>query len=209
MPINCKCSYGLLEPRLIEYLKRKYNNNPSCVPLEKIYSITSGDMATINTFFKKHSFGCVSNDLIKPVNFIDIDASKDFMTDKIKKDLKENYLVHPAKAPYNYRLHYASLPEMRCSSENEKEVPLENEKNIDDYKKFVSKGLRDFTKPLNECVYSDVGKSQDGKRKTYGFMNPVDHYYYYINKDIQKPEHIILPFPRGGFLTRSLNHQYK
>jgi hypothetical protein len=43
--------------------------------------------------------------------------------------------------------------------------------------------------------------------KSYGFKNPVEHHFDYITHDIQTPNHTVMPFPRGGFSTREMNHQ--
>lgn len=45
------------------------------------------------------------------------------------------------------------------------------------------------------------------KAKTHGYINPHEHYFDYISPDIQDPEHVVLPFPRGGFNTRLQNKQ--
>ncbi len=38
--------------------------------------------------------------------------------------------------------------------------------------------------------------------KTYGFRNPQEHYFDYISGEIQEPDHVVLPFERGGISTR-------
>lgn len=43
--------------------------------------------------------------------------------------------------------------------------------------------------------------------KSYGYRNPSEHYYQYIDDDIQDPDHVVLPFPRGGIPTRLENTQ--
>lgn len=39
-------------------------------------------------------------------------------------------------------------------------------------------------------------------KKSYGFRNPVEHYYQYIDDDLQDPDHVVFPIPRGGISTR-------
>jgi hypothetical protein len=39
-------------------------------------------------------------------------------------------------------------------------------------------------------------------RKSYGFRNPSEHYYQYIDEDIQNPNNVVFPIPRGGISTR-------
>ena len=38
--------------------------------------------------------------------------------------------------------------------------------------------------------------------KSYGFRNPVEHYFQYIDDDIQNPNNVVFPIPRGGISTR-------
>jgi hypothetical protein len=44
-------------------------------------------------------------------------------------------------------------------------------------------------------------------RKSYGYENPFENQFQYISDDIQKPEHTVLPFPRGGYGTRQYNRE--
>ena len=41
--------------------------------------------------------------------------------------------------------------------------------------------------------------------KSYGFRNPAEHYYDFIDPEFQNSENTVLPFPRGGEHTRGLN----
>ena len=41
--------------------------------------------------------------------------------------------------------------------------------------------------------------------KSYGYRNPEEHYYNYIDEEIQNPDNIVLDFPRGGESTRINN----
>lgn len=47
--------------------------------------------------------------------------------------------------------------------------------------------------------------SKDTKKKSYGYSNPAEHYFDYITEDMQQPDHVVLPFPRGGSATRQTN----
>lgn len=44
--------------------------------------------------------------------------------------------------------------------------------------------------------------NKDSKKKSYGYNNPAEHYFNYISTDIQDPNHVVMPFPRGGVSTR-------
>ena len=43
--------------------------------------------------------------------------------------------------------------------------------------------------------------------KSYGFRNPEEHYYNYVDPQFQNDETSVLPFPRGGEHTRNANRQ--
>jgi hypothetical protein len=45
----------------------------------------------------------------------------------------------------------------------------------------------------------------DHTKKSYGYRNPAEHYYEYIDDDFQNPNNTDLPFPRGGESTRKDN----
>lgn len=47
------------------------------------------------------------------------------------------------------------------------------------------------------------------KSKSVGYPNPSEHYFDYISDDLQRPEHTVLPFPRGGINTRLENKTVK
>lgn len=41
--------------------------------------------------------------------------------------------------------------------------------------------------------------------KSYGYRNPEEHYFDFIDNDIQSAQHTVMPFPRGGEATRNNN----
>lgn len=45
----------------------------------------------------------------------------------------------------------------------------------------------------------------DATKKSYGYRNPAEHYYQYIDEDFQNPDNSDLPFARGGESTRRSN----
>ena len=44
-------------------------------------------------------------------------------------------------------------------------------------------------------------------RHTFVQSNLQEHYFDYIDEDIQTADHTVLPFPRGGTMTRDENHK--
>jgi len=57
----------------------------------------------------------------------------------------------------------------------------------------------------NFVYYAEPPKYIDQRSKSLGYINPIDHYFNYMSDEKQRPEHIVLPFPRGGYDTRHLN----
>lgn len=208
---TCNCRYNLLEHRLLEYMDKKSKKVKTCIPLEQIYSITQGDLTLIRDFINRNKINqCTTfkiNSTLKPFDDTRIPSTKDFMNNMVKKDLKEKYHVYPSTIKYNYPLHYHNLNEVSCSAEDVKHVNIDNIDDIDRYNMKVNREKPDFKVPFKYPLKKSYKHTQDCKRKTYGYDNPVEHYFYYTNRDMQVPEHVVLPFPRGGFNSRSLNHE--
>jgi hypothetical protein len=61
----------------------------------------------------------------------------------------------------------------------------------------------------NFVFYAEPPKYIDQRSKSLGYINPIDHYFNYMSDEKQSPEHIVLPFPRGGYDTRHLNKSLK
>lgn len=45
----------------------------------------------------------------------------------------------------------------------------------------------------------------DTKKKSFGYRNPSELYFDYINNDMQNPDHVVMATPRGGIMTRNDN----
>jgi hypothetical protein len=84
-----------------------------------------------------------------------------------------------------------------------------NKKNINtcDYKSmpYMGFGGNEPRNTYNETIL--LRGQPDKTSKSFGYSNPFEHYFDYISNEIQEPEHTILPFPRGGAGTRSLNRE--
>jgi hypothetical protein len=158
---------------------------------------------------KKTTFGCYSDDKIRTFDDIDLKTNDDFMKKLVEKDLSEKYHVYPPMIKYNYPLHFVNLRERDCNSEDERRISIENIEEIEQYKRKVNLGLKDTNYKIMEDTFEQVGTTQGKKRKGYGMKNPVENYFQYVNKDKQRSEHLILPFPRGGYMSRILNFDFK
>jgi len=45
------------------------------------------------------------------------------------------------------------------------------------------------------------GDVHNSKAKSHGYRNPFEHYFDYIDPELQHPDHVVLPIPRGGKLA--------
>lgn len=173
----------LLEPRLLEYIRRKKFNKQHkikpCIELEREYMITSNDKRIIKSFLKGQPINPYSTmkttkyDYMKPQYF----PSKQLLeTDERTRKFQTNY------KPPNHRLNPRIDPKMEhgvdsfnlpyvCETEKVKSMPSNN-------------------RPRN---------------RSYGYRNPVENYFTYIDRDFNNPDYSVLPFPRGGDATRNEN----
>lgn len=58
---------------------------------------------------------------------------------------------------------------------------------------------------VENCVMRGIPERTQ-KFKSVGYPNPAEHYFQYIDGDIQHPDHVVMNFPRGGDNTRLLNN---
>jgi len=62
------------------------------------------------------------------------------------------------------------------------------------------------TRDVNSgCITAGLPE-RNAKFKSLGYPSSSDHSFQYISEDIQDPKHTVLPFPRGGNLTRLENN---
>lgn len=64
-------------------------------------------------------------------------------------------------------------------------------------------GTRDVD--TDNCLIKGLPE-RDAKFKSLGYPNYSDHSFQYISEDIQDPNHVVLPFPRGGVPSRLENN---
>lgn len=56
------------------------------------------------------------------------------------------------------------------------------------------------------CLETELIRGMPSRTsKSYGFENPEEHFFQYLDEDIQQAENFVLPFPRGGESTRLKN----
>lgn len=134
---------------------------------------------------------------------------------KIKNPQHKLLYNHPPKIQYNQRQYPSQNDDSKkqvngiigdkdtYSELNRVMFDLdEDDKRIDTSGyKSVPLMCKDGLKDVNYDNYLRDANPTRG-RKSYGYPNPAEHYFTYIDDDMQKPEHTVLAFPRGGESTR-------
>lgn len=85
-------------------------------------------------------------------------------------------------------------------SNSEQDFSNKNKSNYDNQFEKSSLGEKEF----NSEKVNDYGVI-DTKKKSFGYRNPSELYFDYINNDMQNPDNVVFPIPRGGILTRNDN----
>lgn len=105
---------------------------------------------------------------------------------------------------YHNTSRYQSVPYMG-SKTGLKDISIESELRSGDMNPQY-KINNDWTRKRDNESNLKNNSFVNSKAKTVGYDNPVEHYFDYISNDIQDPNHVVLPFPRGGIDTRQDNH---
>jgi hypothetical protein len=207
----------MFDPRLLEYIeKKKYyikNNITPCMPLETEYAISSNDIIKIKRYLQKNV----------PQHPISLPG-----------ETKKKYVVYPPEIQYKSKLHYDKLEEkgnfekLNHNPKFDKIINYAVEKTqipvflSQIIHKNKSNRVYDDSAP-NECVNKIREQYHSGQqldpeimtdlmlgvpshtKKSYGFNDAFEHSFDYIDNDIQEPNHVVLPFPRGGISARLEN----
>jgi hypothetical protein len=94
-----------------------------------------------------------------------------------------------------YKMNFPS-----CSSKGKKNIDSSK------YKAMPYMGWGDQVRDI-ETENNLVRCMSDSKAKSFGHDNLFEHNFDYISDDIQNPDHVVLPFPRGGEDTRRWNKE--
>jgi hypothetical protein len=211
---------------------KKNNINP-CISLELEYNITHEDLEKIKKYYKPnnkkpfpndpnhHKFKImykqqIHNEPLKkcPYNNLQHSPITEPVINKINKykekpiflighlctdvldsnenknlNCKYNGFTIPNKIPNSNRsyTHNECVDKIKQKYKDDQFINLNNDKNMIPILLDMQLGMPQHTS------------------KSYGYDNPNEHYFDYIDEDIQDPNHIILPFPQGGFATRNNN----
>lgn len=63
-------------------------------------------------------------------------------------------------------------------------------------------------KPIGDNKRNEFGQIHKSRSKVNGYLNPFEHYFSYIDPELQHPDHVVLPIPRGGNNARFQNKNY-
>lgn len=204
----------MFDPRLKEYLDKKIyfkkNKMTPCIPLEVEYAITHDDVIKI----KKYLEGAKELPIILP-------------------DETTEFNVYPPNIYYKKKLHYDKIEKYDKYKQDKHDPHFQNVIDYVEEKTqlpiFMSsiihknKSNRTYNNNKNKCINTIREEYHSGKpldpeimndlmlgvpshtTKSYGFNDPFEHYFDYIDNDIQDPDHVVLPFPRGGISARLEN----
>lgn len=206
----------MFDPRLLEYITKKKhslkNNITPCIPLEVEYAITSDDIKKIKRYLRNDN----------PRKQVELPGE----TNK--------YSVYPPDIMYKNKLHYDKVEEkgafekMRHEpnfdpiidyTEENTQLPVflsryvhknksnrvYNDRNPNDCINKIREQYH-LDQPLDPEIMTDIMLGMPSHtRKSYGFNDSFEHSFDYIDNDIQDPDHVVLPFPRGGISARLEN----
>lgn len=82
---------------------------------------------------------------------------------------------------------------------------IKTKKNLDVNNYFYTPHSDDKLKGL----FAEPPACTNQRSRSLGFNNPIENYFAYMSDEKQQPNHIVLPFPRGGYDTRHLNKLYR
>jgi len=207
----------MFDPRLLEYIQKKQyhleNNITPCIPLEKEYGITYGDMPKIKRY---------------------LENEPDRENISLPNETTE-YPVHEPKIQYKNKLHYDTMEHSDIKhklkhdpSEKEilnylndrEEVPVflsriihKNKSNRvyedTNYPNVCVNKIREQyhnEKPLDQEILNDLQLGMPSHtKKSYGYNNSFENAFQYVDGELQNPDHVVLPFPRGGISCRMEN----
>lgn len=228
----------LSEPRIMEYLKkRKYyaeNNITPCIPLEAEYSITQSDYDRLK---KSRALLTTRNKYFPPTKYETIEPKIQYKTPlhyevPIPCDEAEHKKYRLPHNPQQKKVRDYTKRETEVPAFLSRMIEKPSSRRTYDCNPASKLNPGSCTRMPqnsnpNSCIntireqfYTNVEMDPDilsdmklgmpiRTRKTYGFDDPFEHYYDYIDGDMQLPEHVVMDFPRGGESSRLANTKQK
>lgn len=206
----------MFDPRLLEYItKKKYylkNNITPCIQLEVEYAITSDDIKKIKRYLRKDNprppVELLGETKQYPVYPPDIMYKNKLHHDKVEeKGAYEKMKHEPNFVPIiEYTEENTQLPVFLSRYIHKtKSKRVYNDKNPNDCINKIREQYHQ-NKPIDPEIMTDIMLGMPSHTsKSYGFNDSFEHSFDYIDNDIQDPDHVILPFPRGGISARLEN----
>lgn len=209
----------MIDPRLNEYLeKKKYyikNKITPAFPLEVEYAITANDIRKLKRYLQ--------NEPARPPI-------------SLPQETKQ-YPVYPPNIQYETPLHFDKMEDNGGYEKIKHDPHFDGIINyVDDNKLqpvFLSRMInqKKSNRVYDDAAYPNVcvnkireqyhsGKEMDKEiladlqlgmpthtKKSYGFDQDFGHTFQFIDEDIQDPNHVVLPFARGGISCRLENRK--
>lgn len=180
-----------MEQRLFDYISiKKYNRLHKITPKvspEKLFNITQDDITIIQSYYNKQP----TIQYKQVLHHLD----KKFL-DKAHKPNFNNLL----DTIYNFEEYPAYMIGEIISKKNKNFSVISNK-----FNKNMSPIERDMLL-RGQGSYSEYASNiPNHPKKSYGYDNPHEIYYDYIDNNMQLPEHVDMYFPRGGESTRLEN----
>lgn len=210
----------MFDPRLLEYIKKKkycmQNHITPCISLEIEYAITPDDLQKIKKYLNKEP---ARRPIIMPNETSEFPVSKP----KIQYKNKLHYDKTEEHGKYEMVDHQPSFDNVIDYANEKTQLPVflsriihKNKSNrvYDDskYNVCVNKIREEYhaNGKLDPDILTDMMLGVPSHTtKSYGFNDPFEHSFDYIDGDIQDPDHVVLPFPRGGISARLENKKQK
>jgi hypothetical protein len=205
----------MFDPRLKEYLDKKIyfikNKMTPCIPLEIEYAITSDDIKKIKRYLNNEKEKSVS--LPGETSEFDVYPPNIYYKKKLHHDKMEKH------GDYEKEKHDPHFENIIDYVEEKTQLPVflsrvvhKNKSNRvyndNNPNRCINKIREQYhsNKPLDPEIMNDLMLGVPSHTtKSYGFNDPFEHYFDYIDNDIQEPDHVVLPFPRGGISARLEN----
>lgn len=128
--------------------------------------------------------------------------------DTLKNTLIDNNILYNGTS-YGNKNNNSYNETNNIDYDNKRFIPNVNGNNKRDintsaYKRMPYMGNSEL---INSTLETELirGMPHNNKSKSYGYRNPDEHYYQYINNEFQHPNNVVLPFPRGGEGTRQFD----
>ena len=216
----------MLEPRLIDYMKKKkyykLNNVRPLVPLEKDFNITKHDLKTINLYISKLKQSKKQNTTQKLSYKTQFSNKSQFPSKKFKHDKRVPQLKKPIqkqvqnlgmfmpddKGSY-YDTYLNTNTDMMLDSRdlNNKNInkpidtPLRYNKTYNHTNPPPTVSALNYSEIDHELEMNMLKGTPSHTTKSYGYKNPSEHYFDYVDPRYTNME----LFPRGGVSTRMDN----